>query len=350
MAVQFPGFNAQHSGTKGNQGFPDSSHADAFRRSLDSRLDFRFRDLHSLRGQADHRLTLTPNKQRLLAVNSIDARLCVYDVSDGGNNEPILYAEIPVGLEPVAVAAATNDEAWVVNEVSDTVSIVSLTRRVVEATAATLLDEPSDVVFAGGKAFVSCARNKLIRVFDVASRTEIGTIPVQGDRATRAGGEPIRNEGLCRLPFMSGNQTTIVPADKLPLSSRRPRTALIVPASDSRITFTVLDHDVAQIDVGTQAVDRYFSNSGNSLMDVAVHPQTGDVWTANMEPRNLVAAEPALEGSRRGPSHHQAQCELRRRGKLGFESRSRLLRASQPRGIRPSPCRTSCDRLFGPGH
>lgn len=295
MAVQFPGFNAQHSGTKGNQGFSPIlrtltlSAALSILASISASATFTH-----FEARQTHALTLTPNKQRLLAVNSIDARLCVYDVADGGNNEPILYAEIPVGLEPVAVAAATNDEAWVVNEVSDTVSIVSLSRRVVEATL-NVSDEPSDVVFAGGKAFVSCARNKLIRVFDVASRTEIGTIPVQGVEPRALAVNPSGTKVFVAF-LMSGNQTTIVPADKLPYPPVGPRTALIVPASDSRITYTVLDHDVAQIDVGTQAVDRYFSNSGNSLMDVAVHPQTGDVWTANMEPRNLVATEPALQG------------------------------------------------------
>ena len=30
-------------------------------------------------------------------------------------------SEIPVGLEPVSVRARTNDEVWVVNEVSDSV-------------------------------------------------------------------------------------------------------------------------------------------------------------------------------------------------------------------------------------
>ena len=34
---------------------------------------------------------------------------------------PVLLSEVPVGLEPVSVRARTNGEAWVVNELSDSV-------------------------------------------------------------------------------------------------------------------------------------------------------------------------------------------------------------------------------------
>ena len=67
---------------------------------------------------------------------------------------------VPVGLEPVAVAVRNNDEVWVVNHLSDSVSIVDVpSRRVVR----TLLvgDEPRDIVFAGpdkSRAFVTTAR------------------------------------------------------------------------------------------------------------------------------------------------------------------------------------------------
>src|SRR5262249_18169804 len=58
---------------------------------------------------------------------------------------------VSVGLEPVAVAARSNTEVWVVNHLSDSVSVVNVypqhARRVVQ----TLLvgDEPRDIVFAG---------------------------------------------------------------------------------------------------------------------------------------------------------------------------------------------------------
>jgi YVTN family beta-propeller protein len=70
-----------------------------------------------------------------------------------------LAGEVQVGLEPVAVAARTNDEVWVVNHLSDSVSIVDIpSQRVVR----TLLvgDEPRDLVFAGAdhaRAFITTA-------------------------------------------------------------------------------------------------------------------------------------------------------------------------------------------------
>ena len=99
-------------------------------------------------------LALTPDGTRLLACNTPDSRLSVFDVSNLQN--PILIAEIPVGVEPVSVNTPSNDEAWVVNEVSDSVSIVSVSAHVVTDTLY-VKDEPADVVFANGRAFVSCA-------------------------------------------------------------------------------------------------------------------------------------------------------------------------------------------------
>src|SRR5215510_3193685 len=88
-------------------------------------------------------ICLSPDGTKLFAVNTADARLSVFDVTHPRN--PFLIAEIPVGVEPVSVNARNNDEVWVVNEVSDSVSIVSLTRRLVVDTLY-VKDEPADVV------------------------------------------------------------------------------------------------------------------------------------------------------------------------------------------------------------
>src|SRR5690349_6066393 len=70
-----------------------------------------------------HPLALTPDGTRLLAVNTPGARLCVFDLT---GEKPALVAEIPVGLEPVSVAARSDHEAWVTNWLSDSVSVVNL--------------------------------------------------------------------------------------------------------------------------------------------------------------------------------------------------------------------------------
>jgi DNA-binding beta-propeller fold protein YncE len=110
-------------------------------------------------------LALSPDGDHLLAVNTPDNRLAIFDVTPGGLT---LAAEVPVGLEPVAVTARTNQagrtEAWVVNHLSDSVSIVELDPSNIARSRVTrtLLvgDEPRDVVFAGAsgnRAFVTCA-------------------------------------------------------------------------------------------------------------------------------------------------------------------------------------------------
>lgn len=83
-------------------------------------------------GKQTNPLRLSPDGTRLFAVNTPDARLSVFDVSTPSN--PILIAEIPVGIEPVSVNPLSNDEAWVVNEVSDSLSIVSVSRGIVTDT------------------------------------------------------------------------------------------------------------------------------------------------------------------------------------------------------------------------
>ena len=101
-------------------------------------------------------LAMSPDGTRLFAVNTPDSRLEVFDADTLEH-----VSSVPVGLEPVAVAARTNTEVWVVNHLSDSVSIVDLsldTPRVVR----TLLvgDEPKDIVFAGpggNRAFISTA-------------------------------------------------------------------------------------------------------------------------------------------------------------------------------------------------
>ena len=103
-------------------------------------------------------LALSPDAHTLLALDTPDARLEVFAV-DGGGIMPV--ASVPVGLEPVAVAARTNTEVWVVNHLSDSVSVVDLGRTPPRVVRTLLVgDEPRDIVFAGpdrGRAFITTA-------------------------------------------------------------------------------------------------------------------------------------------------------------------------------------------------
>jgi DNA-binding beta-propeller fold protein YncE len=249
-----------------------------------------------------HPIGLTPDGSRLLALNSAEARLSVFDVSHPEHPAPVLIAEIPVGLEPVSLRARTNDEVWVVNEVSDSVSVVSLSLGVTVATLPAP-DEPADVVFAGDQAFVSCARNSALRVFDVATHREIAVIPLHGD-SPRALAVDAAGTRVFAAFQLSGNRTTTLPrtlappppAPTNPALPPAPRTGLIVDAGDPRITYTVLDHDVAEISVTELRVLRYHSDLGTNHFDLIVAPRGGDVWVASTEALNRTRFEPALRG------------------------------------------------------
>jgi DNA-binding beta-propeller fold protein YncE len=68
-------------------------------------------------------LALAPDGHWLFAVNTPDNRLEVFHITGHGLAH---RTSVPVGLEPVAVAARSATEVWVVNHLSDSVSVVAL--------------------------------------------------------------------------------------------------------------------------------------------------------------------------------------------------------------------------------
>jgi len=132
-------------------------------------------------------LTFESGPVRPLALSADGTRLFVANIPDGyleiirvTANGPVLEASVPVGVDPVAVAVRNDNEVWVVNHVSDSVSVVdvaSVPPRVVR----TLLvgDEPSDIVFAGPnkrRAFITTAHRGQQRV-----NPELAGVPGAGD-------------------------------------------------------------------------------------------------------------------------------------------------------------------------
>src|SRR5262249_28404038 len=90
--------------------------------------------------------------------NTPDDRLEIFTVGVGGLAHA---ASVPVGLEPIAVAARTAGEVWVVNHLSDSVSIVDVASTPPRVVRTLLVgDEPRDIVFAGpgrNRAFIAGA-------------------------------------------------------------------------------------------------------------------------------------------------------------------------------------------------
>ena len=148
-------------------------------------------------GAQTNPIRLSPDGTRLFAVNTANASLSVFDVANP--TVPVLIREIPVGLEPVSVNPRTNDEAWVVNQLSDSVSIVSVSRGIVIATL-NIPDEPMDVVFAGvNQAYVSVSRNNAVAVFDTTTRALTHVLPLFGGNPRALAVSPDGTQGVCRL-------------------------------------------------------------------------------------------------------------------------------------------------------
>ncbi len=103
-------------------------------------------------------LALSPDGTRLFAANTPDGRLEIFDVDASGLTH---NGSVPVGLEPVAVAARSNSEVWVINHLSDSISIVDVGSSPPRVTRTLLVgDEPRDIVFGGpgnNRAFITAA-------------------------------------------------------------------------------------------------------------------------------------------------------------------------------------------------
>ncbi len=145
-----------------------------------------------------HPLDLTPDGSKLLAVNTADARLLVYDVTGASL---VLLSEIPSGSIRSACARAATPSAWVVNQISDTVSVVDLSTRQRRGHA-------QHRRRAGRRGLRGLARARLrqLRRREQACWSSIprtsGARPAR-DRdprrpAARAGAQPRRHQGLCR--------------------------------------------------------------------------------------------------------------------------------------------------------
>jgi DNA-binding beta-propeller fold protein YncE len=122
-------------------------------------------------------LALSPDGSKLLAVNTPDNALEIFDVDGSGLSHA---GSVPVGLEPCAVAARSNTEIWVVNHLSDSISIVDLSLTPPRVVRTLLVgDEPRDIVFAGSggnRAFITTAHRGQQRVHQ-----SISGVPGAGD-------------------------------------------------------------------------------------------------------------------------------------------------------------------------
>jgi YVTN family beta-propeller protein len=297
-----------------------------------------------------HALDLSPNQKLLAVAHTADARVQLFDVSEA---EPVSVGHIVVGTDPVSVRFRNDGELWVVNHISDSVSVVDIASRRVRATLATA-DEPFDVVFAGTRAFVSCSQANQVLVFDTGNlATPPAVVPIRAEDP-RALAVSRDGRSVYAAIFESGNNTTILSGGLLlnlpalpnavndargpyggqnpppnvgatfdpPLNpaATPPRVSLIVrrgsdgrwrddnigdwtefvsgslaSASGRRPGWNLLDHDLAVIDVDTLAV-RYVTGLMNIGMALAVNPASGEATVVGTEAFNEVRFEPKVNG------------------------------------------------------
>ncbi len=294
-------------------------------------------------------LALSLDQRHLFAVNTPDHRLEVFRV---GSRKLTHLASIPVGLEPVAVAVRSDREVWVVNHLSDSVSIVELESGNHRGhVARTLLvgDEPRDIVFAGPgrqRAFITAAHRGQNVPFDPQLTTAgVGRADVWVFDAAAPGGglggTPLTivslftdtPRALAVAPdgtrvyaagFHTGNQTTIVAEQSIPdgfgpdgvagpatnaAGAPAPEVGAIVKwngahwvdtlgrARDEAVKLALPDKDVFVLDAMANPPRQlagptgFFQRVGTVLFAMATNPVTGKIYVTNTEANNAARFE-----------------------------------------------------------
>src|SRR4051812_15030120 len=291
-------------------------------------------------------LALSPDRQHLFAVNTPDNRLEVFRVQ---SRALIHTNSIPVGLEPVAVAVRNNHEVWVVNHLSDSVSIVRLDEDGDDLTGQverTLLvgDEPRDIVFAGPgrkRAFITTAHRGQNIPFDPQLTTpSVGRADVWVFDANALGhtlgGVPLTivtlftdtPRALAVTPdgarvyaagFQTGTRPTTAAEGQIPdgfgpdgvagpatnfQGVPAPDVGVIIKFDgthwvdtlgrrrDAAVRFSLPDKDVFVLDAMANpphqlaGVDGFFQGVGTILYTMIVNPVNGKVYVANTDANN----------------------------------------------------------------
>ena len=343
-------------------------------------------------------LALSQNRQRLFAVNTPDNRLEIFTVTNDGLEHE---ASVAVGLEPVAVAVRSNDEVWVVNHLSDSVSVVNVGNSGPRVERTLLVgDEPRDIVFAGpGKkrAFITAAHRGQNTPFAPQLTTpSVGRADVwvfdSSNLGTAAGGTPetiinlfsdtpralaVTPDGkrVYAAAFNSGNQTAVVALGVVPDGGEaaggvplpnvnhagigEPDMSLIVKFDgqhwvdelgrhwDHKINFNLPDRDVfvinaqAQVPALLPGASGFFTGVGTTLFNMIVNPKNGKVYVTNTEARNHIRFEGPANFAETTVRGHAVDNRITVLGQSGVQPRLLNKHIDYDAPFQPAPNATS---------
>jgi YVTN family beta-propeller protein len=228
------------------------------------------------------------------------------DVIDSASQSVV--ARINVGIDPVSVAVRPDgNEVWVSNHVSDSISVIDTNPASVTdlqvvatiqdfdlATRATRFDEPVGIAFASDdKAYVALSSENQVAVVDVATRRVSNqlTITAQDPRAIA-----VRDGRLYVIPFESNNQTQIsgctgpLDGDLCTFDA----TEHVITNNNVLSTFAVVDivkhpqipdRDLYVFDTATDQLIDVVDTLGTLLYGLAVD-STGRIFVAQTDARN----------------------------------------------------------------
>lgn len=285
-------------------------------------------------------MALSEDGTRLYVANTTSGTLSVLDVTDP--LAPARLADIRVGHDPVSVAVlpggvAGDELVFVVNHISDSISVVSRNQLAVvqtitafDADGVTLMDEPTGISFVGpNRALVTLDQPNQVMALDIdeTGRASIAptrvAITAQAPRAIASAGGRV-----FVAPFESGNQTEFSscwPGDTRGLvENDGARTdegcefvTEVIEAGDGIQLGTIFDfaavnpniggrvirdtdipdRDLFVIDPnGVPSVTQVLETVGTLLAGVAAHdgPAGTRVWVAHTEARNHLDGLAAL--------------------------------------------------------
>jgi DNA-binding beta-propeller fold protein YncE len=154
-----------------------------------------------------HPVAISPDGRTLAVCNLPDGRVELFGLAGA---LPTPLGDVPVGIDPVSLRFRSTNELWVLNHISRTINIVDVARRLVVDTIATL-DGPADIQFAGSpmRAFVSCAKENTVQVFDPLTRQVITNLVIDGERPKAMALSPDGSKLYVAI-FESGNGSTIL--------------------------------------------------------------------------------------------------------------------------------------------